>query len=309
MRERILPAVRRAMADRHEFRTYDYGNFAVPESLDEELEGFGPDDHQKVWRTYDPRPRFGNNYVGLRNRIAILSEAYSYLSFERRVRATEAFVEEIMRFVAANATDIRALTAGADAAQTRGTPSEGGVDFALRPLPTPIDVLVGAIDTMVNQRSGKPMRIMIESVATPTSMTVYDGFVPTATRRVPGEYLVPASPNGLHESVERKLKEHGIVVERLDASSRVAVEQFVIAQVRHAGQVFQGHRTASVSGRFERRDVDLPAGSLVVRANQPLGRLVFYLLEPESNDGLTTWNLLDEALKAGASHPVLKGAP
>ena len=30
---------------------------------------------------------------------------------------------------------------------------------------------------MVNPRSGKPMRIMIESVATPTSMTVYDGFV------------------------------------------------------------------------------------------------------------------------------------
>ena len=91
------------MADRHEFRTYDYGNFAVAESLEEELEGFGPDDTRKVWRTYDPRPRFGNNYVGLRNRIAILSEAYSYLSFERRVRATEAFVEEIMRFVAAHA--------------------------------------------------------------------------------------------------------------------------------------------------------------------------------------------------------------
>ncbi len=88
---------------RHEFRTYDYGNFAVAESLEEELEGFGPDDTRKVWRTYDSRPRFGNNYMGLRNRIAILSEAYSYLSFERRVRATEAFVEEIMRFVAATA--------------------------------------------------------------------------------------------------------------------------------------------------------------------------------------------------------------
>ena len=40
----------------------------------------------------------------------------------------------------------------------------------------------------------------------------------------------------------------------------------------------------------------MPAGSLVVRTDQPLGRLVFYLLEPESNDGLTTWNVLDEAL-------------
>lgn len=308
-REQLLPAVRRAMADRHEFRTYDYGNFVVAESLDEELEGFGPDDRRKVWRTYDARPRFGNNYVGLRNRIAILSEAYSYLSFERRVRATEAFVEEIMRFVDTNANDIRTLIANADAAPTRDVPAEGGVAFALQPLATPVDVLVGAIDMMVNTRSGKPMKIMIESVATPTSMTVYDGFVSTATRRVPGEYIVPATANGLHEAVERKLKEHGILVERRDAASRVSVEQFVIAGVRHADQVFQGHRTSSVTGRFERREVDVPSGSLVVRTTQPLGRLVFYLLEPESNDGLTTWNVLDEALTTGATHPVLKSAP
>jgi hypothetical protein len=302
-RERLLPAIRRAMADRHQFRTYDYGNFAVAGSLDEELEGFAPDDTKKVWRTYDARPRFGNNYVGLRNRIAILSEAYSYLSFERRVRATEAFVEEIMRFVAANAADIGALTAAAD---TRGMPAEGGVAFAPHPRPTPVEVLVGAIDMMVNTRSGKPMRIMIESVATPTSMTVYDGFVSTATRRVPSEYIVPAPSSGLHDAIERKLREHGILVEKREAAARVPVEQFVVTEVRHADQLFQGHYATSVIGRFERRDVDVPPGSLVVRTNQPLGRLVFYLLEPESNDGLTTWNLLDGDLAASRAHPVLK---
>jgi hypothetical protein len=46
--------------------------------------------------------------------------------------------------------------------------------------------------------------------------------------------------------------------------------------------------------------------SLVVRTDQPLGRLAFYLLEPESDDSLTTWNLFDGVLKPGATHPVLK---
>jgi hypothetical protein len=87
------------------------------------------------------------------------------------------------------------------------------------------------------------------------------------------------------------------------------VEQLLVTQVRHAAQLFQGHRTTSVTGRFERHEVNVPAGSIVVRTNQPLGRLVFYLLEPESNDGLTTWNFLDEALKAGGAHPVLKSVP
>jgi hypothetical protein len=54
--------------------------------------------------------------------------------------------------------------------------------------------------------------------------------------------------------------------------------------------------------------VEMSAGSVVVRTNQPLGRLVFYLLEPDSNDGLTTWNAFDEGLVAGSTHPVLKSA-
>jgi hypothetical protein len=36
---------------------------------------------------------------------------------------------------------------------------------------------------------------------------------------------------------------------------------------------------------------------------------VFYLLEPESDDGLTTWNVVDAALMPGGAHPVLKTVP
>jgi hypothetical protein len=34
--------------------------------------------------------------------------------------------------------------------------------------------------------------------------------------------------------------------------------------------------------------------------------LVFYLLEPESDDGLTTWNFFDAYLEAGKTFPVYK---
>jgi hypothetical protein len=311
VKERLLQAVRTAMSDRHGFRTFDYGNFSTVEAMDDELEGFAPGEtRQKVWRTYDPRPRFGGSYGGLRNRLSILSEAYSYLDFERRVKATEAFVEQIMRFVAANAREIQSLTASADAdMNATAAPKEAGVAFALRPIPTPINVLVGAIGSTTNPRSGKPMRTMTEDVATPTSMKVYDGFVPSATRRVPAEYIVPVSSTGLHDVVARKLREHGIAVDTLAKSSRFPVERFVIEKLSHAEQPFQSHRVTTIEGRFERQDLDVPAGSLVVRTGQPLGRLVFYLLEPESNDGLTTWNFLDGGLTLGGQHPVLKRLP
>jgi hypothetical protein len=311
VKERLLETVRTAMSDRHGFRTFDYGNFSTVESMDDELAGFASGEpRQKVWRTYDARPRFGGSYAGLRNRLSILSEAYSYLDFERRVKSTEAFVEEIMRFVAANAGEIQSLTASADADMKGATaPKEAGIAFALRPISTPVNVLVGAIGSKTNPRSGKPMRTMTEDVATPTAMKVYDGFVPSATRRVPAEYLVPVSSTGLHDAVARKLREHGIVVDTLAKASRFHVERFVVEKLGQADQPFQGHRVTTIEGRFERRDVDVPAGSLVVRTDQPLGRLVFYLLEPESNDGLTTWNVLDPGLALGGPHPVLKRLP
>ena len=309
--DQLLPTVRQAMQARHGFRTFDYGNFTTADAMDEELEGFkSGETRQKVWRTFDARPRFGTNYAGIRNRIAILSEAYSYLDFKGRVTVTEAFTEEILRFVAANGDAIRSLTSRADAEWIDGTPARAlGIASAPQPLPKPVDVLVGAVGSKLNPRSGKSMRTMIESTAIPTSMIVYDRFTSTATRRVPAGYIVPASSNGLHDIVERKLREHGIQVVKLGTPVRRSVEQLVVTQVRHASQAFQGHHATSIEGRFETRDVELPVGSLLVPTSQRLGGLVFYLLEPESDDGLTTWNFLDPGLKVGASHPVLKSTP
>ncbi len=40
--------------------------------------------------------------------------------------------------------------------------------------------------------------------------------------------------------------------------------------------------------------------------DQPLGRLVFSLLEPRSDDGLANWNFFDEAIEESDYYPVLR---
>jgi len=42
--------------------------------------------------------------------------------------------------------------------------------------------------------------------------------------------------------------------------------------------------------------VEFKAGTFVVRTAQPLANIAAYLLEPQSNDGLVTWNFLDRYL-------------
>jgi hypothetical protein len=212
-----------------------------------------------------------------------------------------------MRFVSANGAEMRSLTRRVDTEWIRDAAKrEQGVAFELRAQPNPVDVLVGAVGSAPNPRSGKPMRTMDERAATPTSMAVYDRFAATSTRRVPREYIVRSSTSRLIEAVAQSLAAHGVRFERARIASRRQVEQFVLTTVARNGRLFQGHHEATVTGRFEIREVDVPAGSIVVRTDQPLGRVAFYLLEPESNDSLSTWNVLDADLAPGRIHPVLK---
>ena len=57
-----------------------------------------PSDPMRSWNTFEHVPRFHNNYVGLRNRFALLSEAYAYATFEDRIKATNYFMEEALNF-------------------------------------------------------------------------------------------------------------------------------------------------------------------------------------------------------------------
>jgi hypothetical protein len=56
--------------------------------------------------------------------------------------------------------------------------------------------------------------------------------------------------------------------------------------------------------RKENRQI--AAGTRVVRTAQPLGQLAAYLLEPQSEDGLATWNFFDAGLAEGKEFPVMR---
>jgi hypothetical protein len=81
-------------------------------------------------------------------------------------------------------------------------------------------------------------------------------------------------------------------------------ERFVPDSIIRAPRPFQGHREVRLEGKWVTESLSLPAGTLIVPADQPLVLLAAILLEPESDDGLTTWNFLDTGLAVGRTHPV-----
>lgn len=313
-RNKMLPAITRAMLKGHNFRTYYYGNFATKERMNREVNTFEmqrdgkaaqPADkpETKIWRTFDHTPRFGNNYVGLRNRLTILSEAYSYLDFKGRVAVTEAFVEEIFKYSALHADEIAALIKRVDEDAVKGKLQSHGVTFDLKELEKPVNILVGEVEKIKNPKSGKMMTAMIENKVTPTPMPDYGLFAATKSLPVPRAYLF-RNEDGM-KTVIAKLLAHGIAVEELTEQIGLEVESFVIGQVKK-GRAFQGHQSISLEGSAKKETVQFPAGSILVRTSQPSAALIFYLLEAESDDGFVNWNFLDTYLEKGNIYPIHK---
>lgn len=308
---KMLLPIRQAMLKTHNWRTYDYGNFAPEDGGGRESSRVDPANPGNVtWRTFDHRPRFGNNYIGLRNRIAILSEAYSYLDFKGRVDVTEDFVEEIFRSVQANAKQIMTLTAQADrlfTAAANGKPVDLGVDFLISASTDKVEIMVGDVTKLPNPRSGRDMLVMAP-LATPVAMKEYVTFAATRTLPLPKGWVIPRALAGsprLAAALDR-LRWHGVTIEEVAEDSQIAVERFTIAEMTKAPRPFQGHQEARLKGAFDRIQLTVEAGSLLVPANQPLARLAFYLIEPESDDGLVTWNVIEEGLAVGQTYPIYR---
>lgn len=301
LRERMMPAVARGLSERHGFRSYYYGNFFD----DEPAPGLPK---VRSWRAFTHQPRIGQNYIGLRNRLAILSEAYSYLDFRGRVAVTSAFVDEILTYVAACGPDIVSLCREADVDATRmglaGRPRPLGVAYKMVALAEPVEILVGEVTKRTNPRTGFAMTAMVPDRFTPVRMIDYGAFAATRTVPVPAAYVFRDEP-GLRP-VRDLLLLHGVAVEAVTAPAELEVQSFAVESVRRSDRAFQKHREVKLTGRAEAGRVAFPAGSYLVRTAQPLAALASYLLDPESDDGVVTWNLLDADLAPGKVAPIFR---
>ena len=257
---------------------------------------------QRAWSTFEHLPRYHNSYVGMRNRFALLSEAYSYATFEDRIKATNYFLEAALTYAHQNAAKLKQIAAAADkesiVGKTLGTRAQiktGGT----------VEILMGEVEEETNPVNGATMWRR-KNVTKPEQMTDRLWFEPTATETVPTEYYVPAAATRALEL----LRSHGVEMRQLTQPVK-GVEQFDIAgntERPATGSIDTGsHALRTLTGAWHPApEVTVPAGAWAVSMSQPLGRLAFYLLAPTSDDGLTTWNFLDELLKEAKSYPILR---
>jgi hypothetical protein len=340
-RDSLLPIIRRRMQSRHNFATFDYGNFgsdgpgrggpaagppagrgAGGRGADSAGRGGAPggrggrggggggggmvDTLPQAWRTYEHTPRYGSNYYALRGRIAFLSEAFSHDPFERRVKSTHAFVREILSIAAEKRVSILALAERSDRNLATGKLTDVPIRSRMttKPFKAPLahEVFVRTGDT-VQFEPGLGRGIKRTGRIKTTTLNIYDRFEPTLSVKAPPAYIIPALGA---DSIVAMLRVHGITVERLRAPWKGTGETFAIDSLVRGRAPFEGHTEVRLEGAWRSGALEAAAGAYVVRTTQPLGVLAVILLEPQSDDGLTTWNFLDRQLSVGGDYPILR---
>ncbi|HWA40713.1 MAG TPA: M14 family metallopeptidase, partial [Gemmatimonadales bacterium] len=228
VRDRILPELRARMRARHHQETFAYGNFRdqTPDSL------------KKGWETYDPRPRFGTNWNGMRGRVSILAEAYSNADLNTRIDVTYNFVREALSLFVERRAELRDVIARSD----RWHPDSVVTRSVLGPS-TDQDV-IAELTEPAGEGSGMYARRRRTGVFRTIRMPVFDRFVGARREPLTEGYLLPPQ----HSQIVDLLRLQGITVERLSAPLAASVEAFKIDSVTAAPFVFEGHRTVSLEG-------------------------------------------------------------
>jgi hypothetical protein len=345
----MLADIRKRMLDREGFYVQDYGDFsrtdvargqrgggrrgAPPDSAGRAAGrgaggggfaggggGRGPGLEQMIvdsipskgwaFSTYESLARYGTNYYGLRNRIAILSEAFSHDPFARRVASTYDFVSEILSYTAEHSHEILALGPAGDAKVASWGAHPGTSPLlslksrmdTTRMEDVRVEEVVPLTDSTKREAGlGNRQRLGIVKLV---PMPVMATFTPTLASTLPFAYAFDSTTAAALLPV---LRIHGIAVEQLSASASATVQAFAVDSVIDRGRSETSRMMKDVTGRWGApASRTLPAQSYVVRAGQPRGLAAFYLLEPESEDGLAQWSFLDGVLAAHADFPIVR---
>jgi murein tripeptide amidase MpaA len=284
MRDIMMPAISKTLLDKYKVENCFYGEF------------FDMADPEKGWVLDASEPRYMTNYVGIRNRLSILNENYVYADFRSRVFGCYYLISSLFDYVSLKKAEIKLLLQEADQRTvSRGknpTPSDSfAIEYKVQPALKKVTVKTFEAELVTDSVGRKNYRKSNKQVT--VTVPYYIDYYPVKSVGFPFAYLITVNDT----RVISLLKTHGVKIERLSKNCRLDVLSFKISELKGAERLNQGHYTNTVKGTYKSEAIDFPEGTLVVRTAQPLADLAAYLLEPQSNDGLLTWNYLDRYLE------------
>ena len=234
-------------------------------------------------------PRYSTGYGDFIAMPTVLVENHMLKPYRQRVLGTYVLLEAALRIAATDADRIAAAKAQDRASRpatlmTRWTPAAKPIGWIERFKGVGFDTYMSPASGRMEQRwNGKPITFRMPII----------GQTPTETVRLPKAWWVPAAQT---EVIDR-LRVHGIAFETLAAPRTLTLDRVRLVDPK-LGQPLEGRYPITAGFVHEYARTEMPAGSVRVPADQPLGLLAAALLEPESQDSFLAWGFFPEMLGA-----------
>ncbi len=300
VRDNLIPKLGKDLHDKFAIQSFVSGHFGRASVL------LGPpplaDVQNYGWFAYDGRPRTATNYMGLRGIAALRINGYAHDAFERRIYNVRAALESTLSFCSDN-DDAVVGSLNLSTHWLGGKIAMRGAYPRVAPEQAPVVWENLALSSIQSDEPGVPAGFKRTGNYSTAVMPIYDRYDGTLAIDQPTGYLIP------YEAATRlkpHLDRHGIVSETLVAMRRFTVRDYVVQRIART-ELSSGRHTTTLSGHWQPpSDIAGRFGALYVPGAQPLGPLTSVLLEPESDDGLVAWNVLEGTLKPGYSVPIFR---
>ncbi len=285
MRDKMMPWVHNQMSDEYNTLNCFYGEF---------IDRLNP---EKGWISYAAEPRYMVNYIGVRNRLAILNENYVYADYKSRVVGCYNLMWSVLDYAADNKNEIKTLLAQVDEKtinrSTQALPADSfAIKYEGKPTPEPVTILAFEAEYTHTENGWKRYRKTDRKIKV-TVPYIADYFAEESIS-FPQAYVFSTNI----DEVKVLLDLHGITYSFLEEEQSFEVEEFVFSELSPSKRLNQGHYTNVIEGAFESKTKTFKKGSIYVPMNQRLANLAAYLLEAQSDDSLLKWNFFDRYIVA-----------
>jgi len=284
LNEVMLPLITKNAKEKYDLNLGPFGDFSLREGWP-----------LKNFYTYNHHPRYIINHIGLRNRMSILSESFAHERFYQRIHSTYHFVYEILNHCNNNASEILKINKEAELAAIEKVRNQAGmlkkgVRFKMVPTDKPLNHFRTYDYEKYLKEDGSISWLKSGKITYYDNITYFAAFQDTVNATLPRGYVIPA----IMDTIVQLLQQHGVNVIKLEKKTRFSGESFFVETWNKSPRKFEGHNMASVEGKFNAKDLIAQKGDYIVDLAQPLANLIFYMLEPQSDDGIVAWNFLDK---------------
>jgi hypothetical protein len=181
LRDTLLPQVTKTVKTKHGWDYFYYG-------------GVSRGGTERAWRSDADlaHARYTSTYFGVRNRLGILVETYSYASFEDRIKANYWFLEEVIDYVVKNGDTVRKAVATAESESVIG--QQLAVRQELVKAPEPKQIVFAQTQSVRNLYvPDRLMRARVPGGETTEMMAHWATTAPTETSLAPRAWVLSAA--------------------------------------------------------------------------------------------------------------------